>query len=97
VPASPAPRDPLHEESEILAQALSQLDGDPRAALAMLATHVSRFPGGQLAPERECIWIDALDRIGRSDEATARARSVVARFPESPCAGRVRDRARADE
>lgn len=91
------PLDPLQQEYAILLRAQSHLDADPNATLADLAAHASHFPSGQLASERECIAIEALDRLGRRADATARIRNVIAQFASSPCAQRMRHRLAADD
>ena len=51
------------------------------AALGPLQEHARRFPGGQLAPERESLWIEALVALGDLDAARARADSFRQRYP----------------
>jgi hypothetical protein len=49
-----------------------------------------RFPDGILLQEREALTISALAELGRSSEASARARAFLRAFPQSPHAERVR-------
>lgn len=85
----PAPTEDTLEREMRLLQGASP-ESDPRAALARAAEHERQFPRGQMAAEREFLAVQALRATGRDDEARARARALVARFPESPYASRVR-------
>jgi outer membrane protein assembly factor BamD (BamD/ComL family) len=64
--------------------------GDPNAALARLAEHASRYPGGALREEREGIRVVALCRAGREAEGKAAAERFLARSPRSALATRIR-------
>ncbi len=55
----------------------------PREALAALEQHLARFPQGQLAEERESLWIQALLAAGDRPAAAVRARTFKARYPSS--------------
>jgi hypothetical protein len=57
--------------------------GEPSAALSALASHAREFPAGRLAEERESVWVVALARAGRRDEAVRRADAFRARWPSS--------------
>lgn len=57
--------------------------GRPAQALAALREHAARFPGGQQVQEREALWIQALVRAGRHDDARARGERFRARWPRS--------------
>ncbi|WP_437946740.1 hypothetical protein WME98_38430 [Sorangium sp. So ce296] len=96
-PAAPTPdaiaavdNDDLVRESNLVDQSRAALAQDPAAALAALARHEADFPKGRLAEEREFIAIRALMRLGRADEARARAAAFVARYPSSSFAEPVR-------
>lgn len=93
-PAGAAPpaedADALLREAELLEQARAGVARDPAGSLRSLDDHRDGFPDGQLTAEREILAIDALVRLGRADEARARARSFLARFPSSPYAERAR-------
>lgn len=80
---------PSVDELSILHRAQGALRRNPAEALALGARHEREFPGGALAQEREVIAIDALLRMGRSAEATARAQRFAARYPGSAHAQRV--------
>lgn len=87
-PESPAPtseaRAPMDEELALLESAYHSLQsGDAAGALAEAEKHAARFPTGALAQEREVLAIDALVRMGRRDEAGARAEAFRARYPTS--------------
>lgn len=66
------PADLLAEEVALLDRARAALGTNPAAALALAGDHASRFPQGKLGMEREIVAVDALRRLGRSDEARAR-------------------------
>lgn len=57
--------------------------GEPNAAISSLASHAREFPAGRLAEERESVWVVALARAGRRDEAVRRADAFRARWPSS--------------
>lgn len=82
-PPPPDSPDPLTRETELIAAARSELGAAPRAALASLDEHRREFPGGQLAPEREFLVVDALRRLNRIGEARERALDLSRRFPSS--------------
>jgi hypothetical protein len=75
--------DPLTRETELIAAARSEIGAAPGAALASLDDHRREFPGGQLAPEREFLVVDALRRLHRIGEARERALELSRRFPSS--------------
>lgn len=86
VPAPPAPSPPavdtLAREAALLESARSSLTTDPERALAEIARHRAEFPQGQLSAEREILGIDALGRLGRHEEARARAETFLATSPQ---------------
>lgn len=91
-PAPSAPRttrDSLAEEAAQLERARRALASDPAGALALLSEHAAAFPSGKLGAERELLAIDALVRLGRRDEARARARVMLARSPGGLYAARL--------
>lgn len=53
------------------------------AALGALAEHAHKFPGGQLAEEREALWIQTLLLRGDRQQAMQRATVFRERFPDS--------------
>jgi outer membrane protein assembly factor BamD (BamD/ComL family) len=79
---SPKPVDP-DQEVKLLHQAQDALAADPAQALSLCGEHAKSFPQGLLAQEREVIAIDALVRLGRANEAHARARRFAASYPAS--------------
>ncbi|WP_437977736.1 hypothetical protein WMF11_13195 [Sorangium sp. So ce295] len=96
-PAAPAPEataaadgDDLVRESNLVDASRAALAQDPEAALAALERHQAEFPKGRLAEEREFIAIRALVRLGRADEARARAAAFFARYPSSSFADPLR-------
>jgi hypothetical protein len=79
-------------EHVLLVEARRTLPGDPARALALADQHAARFAAGMLAPEREMIAVDALEALGRREVAARRAATLVARWPGSSYARRVRAR-----
>jgi hypothetical protein len=61
----------------------------PSAALARLDEHRREFPGGQLAPEREFLAVDALRKLNRIREARERALDLTRKFPSSSYGARA--------
>ena len=66
------------------------LDADPAAALRLTDERRRRFPTGALNQEAEVVAIDALLRLGRRADATARARSFEAAHAGSLHARRIK-------
>jgi type IV secretory pathway VirB10-like protein len=71
------------EEFALIARAQGVLAGNPGLALALTSDHERNFPNGVLIQERELVAIDALLRLGRRAEATARAAHFHRHFPTS--------------
>ncbi|HEV8548516.1 MAG TPA: hypothetical protein VGQ57_05795 [Polyangiaceae bacterium] len=82
-PTVASPSRPTESEAEFLERARGALGKNPSQALALANLHRSRFPGGVLAQEREVIAIEALKRLGRTEEATRRAADFARRYPGS--------------
>lgn len=74
---------PAESEAELLERARRALASSPARALALTEQDRTRFPAGVLAQEREVIAIEALKRLGRSDEAARRAADFARRYPGS--------------
>jgi hypothetical protein len=74
---------PAESEAELLERARGALASSPARALALTEQHRTRFPSGVLAQEREVIAIEALKRLGRTDEAARRAADFARRYPGS--------------
>jgi hypothetical protein len=55
----------------------------PAAALHLLDEHATRFPNGQLGPERDVLMIEALRKLGRTAEANKRLHQFETRYPNS--------------
>ncbi len=66
---------------EVARTALSR--GDFASAMSSLDTHQKKFPKGVLREEREALYVQALARSGRHDEAKARAERFVKAYPKS--------------
>jgi hypothetical protein len=96
-PADPAPADPgaaappgdVETEAHLLERAHQALGASPAQALALTEEHAGRFPSGSLGQEREVVAIQALMRLGRVEEARARAARFVAAFPGSAHRSRI--------
>ncbi len=90
-PAPSAARSRLDEEAALLQKARAELRaGSLAAAFATLEASRERFSAPELDQEREALLIELLTRSGQRDRARERARSFLARFPESPHAAAVR-------
>lgn len=90
-PEASSPADRTRLESQRLAEARGLLrTGDPAAALAALNQLAREFPNGILAQEREALIVRALVAAGDRDEADARARAFLQRYPNSPHSADVR-------
>jgi hypothetical protein len=74
---TPAARDTLAEEAQLIEQARQALGSDPSRALALLDKHRTEYAAGKLTMERELLSVDALRRAGRIAEARARADSLL--------------------
>ncbi len=82
-PAS-AHDDDLQNERVLVEMARSALArGQPAQALDAANRHAAKFPGGQLAEERESIAIHALAAAGRKVEARLRGEAFKKRYPKS--------------
>jgi hypothetical protein len=81
--AAPDPADSERAEVALLDRAQAALASRPADALASCDEHARRFPSGTLVQEREVLAIDALVRLGRRDEAEARAARFRQAFPRS--------------
>ena len=89
--ATPALRSRLDEEAALLRKARSELRAGALAtAFATLEASRERFSAPELYQEREALLIELLSRSGQVERARERARSFLARFPESPHAAAVR-------
>jgi hypothetical protein len=74
----------LAREREILDIARTALGrGDGAHALEAIDRHAREFPRGQMTEEREAIAVQALAKLGRGDEAEARATRFRKRYPNS--------------
>lgn len=67
----------LAAESTLLEQARREVRRAPAVALQIAGEHAQRFPRGQLTAERTLIEVEALHRLGRKDQARARAQSLL--------------------
>jgi hypothetical protein len=74
----------LSAERVLLDQARAALaQGDPASALERLDRHRRIFPAPLLAEERDAMWIEALVKAHRYDEARSRAEIFRRRSPDS--------------
>lgn len=88
-PASQPDEPSTDTEFSLLEQAQRALRSDPQRALELTVRDAKRHPSGALAQEREVIAIEALAKLGRIDEARARARVFFQAFPGSAHGPRV--------
>jgi len=87
-------RYPTSREAQVSRQIVGRLlldRGDPTGALARFDSYLAAG-AGDLAEEAMVGRATALDRLGRSDEATRAWSAVAAAFPDSPYAARARAR-----
>jgi hypothetical protein len=82
--------DTLAREAAMLEEARALLDRAPGDALSKLDEHAAAFPSGHLVLEREMMAVDALRRLGRTDDARSRGRALLARYHGSLYEERVR-------
>lgn len=74
----------LADENALVTRAQTALArGRAGEALEALFEHQRRFPRGQFTEEREALAIQALARLGRTEQAAARAERFRARYPGS--------------
>lgn len=81
--ASARPSGSPEAEMALLKSAQDALGQSPSEALARCEEHAKAYPGGALSEEREVLAVDALLRLGRRDEAEARATRFRAAHPGS--------------
>lgn len=81
-PARP-PHDAAPSEPALLGQAQAALSRNAALALSLSEQHRAWYPRGMLVQEREVIAIEALQRLGRKAEASARAARFLKAFPAS--------------
>ena len=80
---------PPPAEGALLLEARRKLTSDPASALGLTVEDARRFPDGALAPERDVLAIEALERLGRRTEAQTRLAAFRARYPQSPHLARL--------
>jgi hypothetical protein len=81
----------LDAELALIATAQAALGAnDPRAAIAALNDHASRYPNGQFSQEREGLRIVAACSLGAAG-ASAKAATFLRARPKSPLAARIHD------
>jgi hypothetical protein len=94
-PAAQVPDDLL--EMQQVATAEQLLERSPERALALVRQGDQRFAGGYFRQERAYIATMALIRLGRIQEARARAASFAKQFPALPYGARIRSALEARE
>jgi hypothetical protein len=82
----------LKPEARLLQQAEDQVGGDPDRALALIDAYRARHPGAEVPAPSVVVEVDALRRLGRFDEALARARVFVEASGKRYYADEMRDR-----
>jgi hypothetical protein len=83
VTGTTAKRAPAIPEPELLERARGSLRSSPERALSLTRQHQLDFPNGVLAQEREVIAIEALRRLGRTEEAARRRERFERLYPQS--------------
>jgi len=73
----------LEREIQLLERARQLMKPNPSLALSTLDQHRREFGSGTLVLERQFLEVDALLRLGRRDQAIARAADLRARAPNS--------------
>ena len=74
----------LSAERVLLDEARAALaQGEPARALEKLERHRRTFPAPLLGEERDAMTVQALVKVGRGDEARARAEAFRRRYPDS--------------
>lgn len=81
--------DALREELAQIREIRTLLDRSPTAALALAERGQQRFSNGHLVEEREALSVIALARLGRRQDARARAAAFVSRYPKSALVDRI--------
>ncbi|MDF2696071.1 MAG: hypothetical protein K0S65_4454 [Labilithrix sp.] len=83
------PKARADDEFALIRSAEAALESSPSRALASAEEHARSFPSGQFVQEREVIAVEALTRLGRTDEAKLRANALLLRFPRAPYVSRL--------
>lgn len=80
----------IREEIRLLDEARSAVRGGAvEDALRVLANYEQRFPRGQFRQEMQVLRMEALNRTGEGERATALAKRFLAEHPKSPHRERV--------
>jgi hypothetical protein len=74
---------PSKDEADLLERAAIVLERNPAEALRLANEHLAGFPAGELGEEREVIAVEALEELGRTDEAKARGARFLQQYPRS--------------
>ncbi|MBN2197552.1 MAG: tetratricopeptide repeat protein [Polyangiaceae bacterium] len=87
-----ATKDRLAREARLVETARGLLRArDPAGALSLLRTNAEAFPPGGLEQERAVLEVEALVALGHGEEAEARGKTILERYPRSPHAARLRE------
>lgn len=78
------------DQLAVIERAQRALANDPTTALALVERHHRALARSPYAQEAEVVAVAALVRLGRTDEARARAARFAARYPDSVHAPRMR-------
>jgi hypothetical protein len=89
-PEAPPPIDSLAREAAMLEQSRAMLDSNPVGALAELDRYSERFPKGRLTIESGLLAVEALERLGRIEEARARGAALLEQARGSLYEARIR-------
>lgn len=82
--ARPAAPSRMPSEAMLLRAARRALARDPKRTLALMSEHRTRYPHGILSQEREYLAQQALQALGRTEEAAQQAKQFQSSFEDSP-------------
>ncbi|HET9990923.1 MAG TPA: hypothetical protein VFQ65_20470 [Kofleriaceae bacterium] len=82
-PPAPPPAPPISEVTLLEQARVALRGGDSTRALELADQHATSYPDGALAEEREALAIEALAKLGRRDEATAKWTKFASSYPHS--------------
>jgi hypothetical protein len=83
-------RESVLREAKLVQSARQALDTEPGRALRLTETIAKQFPRGQLVEERRAIAIQALAKLGRTEQARKQAEAFLKRYGRGPHAASVR-------
>ena len=88
--AEPPSVEDVRAEASLVDRAKTNLSGSPSKALELANQAKREFPNGMLVEEREAIAVQALAKLGRSEQAKQRGERFLSRFARGAHASAVR-------